>query len=347
MSLAEVIYVLRWLVRDTFRQARASGVFWLMLVVSALSILVCLSASVSGTQVPRDPHSIPEYLSEPVREPRESAEQFQKRLEAFRAQAEKTRLVVKKSKLTLAFGAIDIDMARQPDEVVSFLQLLLAFGVADTAGLMLALLWTAGFLPTFLEPSAASVLLAKPTPRWVLFLGKYFGVLVFVAFQALVFVGGTSLALLFRTGEWSWAYTLGVPLILLLHFAIFYSFSAFLAVCTRNTVACLFGSILFWFMCWGMNFGRHTVVVMPEFETMPATFRYTVETGYWVLPKPADFGVLLANALHADQDFAPAGVLLTVQQQGHLAVELSVLSSLLFTAVILFIAARQLTQMDY
>jgi ABC-type transport system involved in multi-copper enzyme maturation permease subunit len=347
MSLAEVIYVLRWLVRDTFRQARASGVFWLMLGVSALSILVCASVGVSGTQVPHDPHSIPEYLSEPARQPRETAEQYQKRLAEFRAQAEKSRMVIKKSKLTLAFGAIDIDMARQPDEVVSFLQLLLAFGVADTGGLMLALLWTAGFLPTFLEPSAAAVLLAKPTPRWLLLVGKYFGVLVFVAFQAIIFVGGTSLALLLRTGEWNWAYALGVPLLLLLHFAIFYGFSAFLAVCTRNTVACLFGSILFWFVCWGMNFGRHAIVVTPEFETMPATFRYTVEAGYWVLPKPADFGMLLANALHADQDFAPAGVLLAVQQQGHLAAELSVLSSLLFTAVILSLAARQLTTTDY
>ena len=41
----------------------------------------------------------------------------------------------------------------------------LAGVVADTAGVLLALLWTAGFLPTFLEPAAVTVLLAKPAPR--------------------------------------------------------------------------------------------------------------------------------------------------------------------------------------
>src|SRR5580704_8787430 len=47
----------------------------------------------------------------------------------------------------------------------------------DVAGLLLALLWTAGFLPTFLEPAHASILLAKPTPRWQLLVGKFVGVL--------------------------------------------------------------------------------------------------------------------------------------------------------------------------
>ena len=57
--------------------------------------------------------------------------------------------------------------------------------VADTGGILLALVWTAGFLPTFLEPGAASVLLAKPVPRWSLLAGKFLGILIFVAFQAL------------------------------------------------------------------------------------------------------------------------------------------------------------------
>src|SRR5262249_23044651 len=144
-----------------------------------------------------------------------------------------------------------------------FLQLLLAGGVADAAGLLLALVWTAGFLPTFLEPASASVLLAKPVPRWSLLAGKYLGVLAFVAFQATVFVGGTWLALAARTGIWDATYLLCIP-VLLLHFAIFYSVSALIAVCTRSTVACVLGSVLFWFVCWGMNYGRHAALATPE-----------------------------------------------------------------------------------
>ena len=55
--------------------------------------------------------------------------------------------------------------------------------MADTLGLMLTLIWTAGFLPSFLEGRNICVLLAKPAPRWVLLVGKYVGVLAFVLFQ--------------------------------------------------------------------------------------------------------------------------------------------------------------------
>ena len=67
--------------------------------------------------------------------------------------------------LSLAFGAIRIPLARDAREAVHFVQLVLAAGVADTLGLLLTLVWTAGFLPGFLDPQAISVLLAKPIPR--------------------------------------------------------------------------------------------------------------------------------------------------------------------------------------
>src|SRR4030088_1674685 len=90
-------------------------------------------------------------------------------------------------------------------------------------------------------------------------MGKYAGVLAVVFLHLVVFVGGTWLGLGAHTGVWNASYLLCVP-ILLLHFAIFFSFSLLLAVCTRSTVVCVFGSIVFWFLCWGMNYGRHAVV---------------------------------------------------------------------------------------
>src|SRR5439155_1894708 len=36
------------LIRDTFRQACASGIFWMMLAVTAICVLLCLSVQVSG-----------------------------------------------------------------------------------------------------------------------------------------------------------------------------------------------------------------------------------------------------------------------------------------------------------
>src|SRR5439155_25197293 len=133
------------------------------------------------------------------------------------------------------------------------------------------------------------VLLAKPVPRWSLLAGKYVGVLAFVAFFALVFVGGTWLALGLRTGVWDKRYFLCVPL-LLIHFAIFFSFSAFLAVWTWSTTWTMFGSLAFWLLCWGVNFGRHAALA-------GASTTWALEAGYWLLPKPADLGWILVEAL--------------------------------------------------
>src|SRR5262249_52015854 len=77
-----------------------------------------------------------------------------------------------------------------------------AVWVADWAGLLLALVWTAGFLPSFLEPASVSVLLAKPVPRWLVLAGKVLGVVAFVGVLAVAFVGATWLALALRTGVW-------------------------------------------------------------------------------------------------------------------------------------------------
>ena len=237
-------------------------------------------------------------------------------------------------------------MGRFREEAIYFLELLLAGLVADTVGVLLALVWTAGFLPTFLEPSAAAVLLAKPVPRWSLLVGKYLGVLVFVLFQATVFVGGTWLALGIRTGFWGGTYLLCIPL-LLLHFAIFYSFSAFLAVCTRSTVACVIGSLLFWFLCWGMNYGRHQMVGVADSAGISPVLREMVEVGYWILPKPADLGIILVQVLHGEHYFSTQSAFEAVQKQGAFYPELSVLASLLATAVILAMAAYEFITTDY
>ena len=90
--------------------------------------------------------------------------------------------------MTLLFGAFRVPLTRTRGEAVHFVEVWLTGGVADTAGVFLALIWTAGFLPTFLDPLTATVLFAKPVPRWAVLVGKVFGVLLFVAGMALMFV---------------------------------------------------------------------------------------------------------------------------------------------------------------
>jgi ABC-type transport system involved in multi-copper enzyme maturation permease subunit len=313
MTLPETIYVCRWLIRDTFAQALANRLFWLMLGISGLCIVFCLSVTIEQGESLRPPDDV--------------------------------ELTVPHGQVALGFGAFRGPLFRDGEAAVHFLQLVLAEGVAGTGGILLALIFTAGFVPAFLQPSVAPLLLAKPVPRWGLLLGKYLGVVAFVGLQATLFGGGTWLALGLRTGYWPASYLLCIPL-LLVHFAVIYSVSVLLAVCTRSTVACVFGTIVFWVLCWGMNYGRHAVVALPSLSPglapFPAAFTGLVEAGYWLLPKPADMGIVLRQALEAAGNFAVVPEFETVQRVGAFSPELALLTSVLFAAGMLAVAARQL-----
>jgi ABC-type transport system involved in multi-copper enzyme maturation permease subunit len=297
--------VLPWLIRDVFRRARATGLLAALLAVTALVTLVCLTATFH-----------PDSATEGG-----------------------------KGRLTVLFGAVTVIENESREAAVHYLQFLLAGVVADTAGILLALVWTAGFLPSFLEAESASVLLAKPVSRSLLFVGQFFGVLVFVAALALGYVAATAVALALRTGVGGGGYWLSVPL-LLLHFFVFYSFSALLAVMTRNTAACVVGSLLFWMACWAMNYGRHALAGIELSEVTAAAVR-VADLGYWVLPKPADFGLILYDALGADRFTTPGVEFRRVQELGLFRPVASVLSSLAFGVAMLLLTVYEFVNEDY
>ncbi len=325
-----------WLIRDTFRQSLAYGIFWVLLAVSLVTIGVCLSIRIEGSVPLAAPGERPDFLPKSDPDSKDPAKLKQSGVQVVGGE------------LTMAFGAIRIPLERDDRHAVHFLQLILAGGVADALGLLLTLIWTAGFLPGFLDPRGVTVLLAKPAPRWLLLAGKYLGVLAFVLLHASVFVGGTWLAIGLRTGIWDATYLYAIPL-LLLHFAVFFSVSLLLAVLTRSTVVCVFGSILFWGLTWGMNYGRHALwasaQLMPEGH-FSSSLSWLVDFAYWVLPKPADFGMLLYDALGAKDYF---GAAMNPSSLGTLgfSIWLSVVSSLAFTGCVLAASARRFAATDY
>ncbi|SIO31589.1 hypothetical protein SAMN05444166_3728 [Singulisphaera sp. GP187] len=337
MSRYATLRVLAWLVRDTFRQSLDSRVFGMMLTLSGLGILTCLSISVQGGAPLHRPDERPDFL------PRTASS-------AERTLAPRDGVDIANGSMSLAFGAFRIPLGRDAQDAIQFIQLVLATAAADTVGLLMALVWTAGFLPAFLAPGAVTVLLAKPVPRSLLLLGKYIGVITFVAFQAVVFFLGTWTALGVRTGIWDASYLWGIPL-LVHQFALFYSVSTLIAACRKRTVACLFGSLLFWFLCWGTNYGRHAVVALPELnrEIAPLSpwLRGSVEVSYWVLPKPADLSLILSHAIDAERHFATVPEFETVRRIHRFHPVLSVLSSLATACLILAAAARKFATTDY
>ncbi|HEV3384800.1 MAG TPA: ABC transporter permease subunit, partial [Gemmata sp.] len=298
--------------------------------MTVLCSVFCLSISVSGDEEPeRHPYQLPTYMPK-------SQDNEKVRKEGIR---------VVSGEVSLGFGLFKFDVTKTRVDSVRHIQLWMAGILADTVGVLLALLWTAGFLPTFLEPHAVTVLLAKPAPRWSLLAGKYLGVVLFVSLHALLFVGGTWVGIGASTGVWDPTYWCAVPL-LVINFAVFYAFSAFLAVCTRSTVVCVFGTLLFWILCWAMNMTHHHLAGNDVKGTTPASSAL-VEVGYWVIPKPLDMSGIFFDAMRAGNYSTPVPQLAAVKAKGLFYPELSVMASLLFAAGVLAIAAYEFRKTDY
>jgi ABC-type transport system involved in multi-copper enzyme maturation permease subunit len=344
------LVTLAQLIRDTFRQANASGICWMMLAVTAICVGLCLSVGVSGDVALHSEDEPALFLPPPEPDTALSRTAASQKigisLETDPVVAGRDGIKTISGRITLAFGAVSFPVSRDRSEAVQFLELLLGGGVAGTLGLLLALVWTAGFVPMFLEPSAASVLLAKPLARWQLLLGKYFGVLTFVGFQVVLFVVLTWLALGVRTHVWNMTYWWCIPL-LLLQFAIFYSFSVLLAVTTRSTVACVFGSVLIWLLAWGINHGCVMTRGALESQYLPAGTRTLAEVAYWVFPKPIDAGLILFNALNAGHHFEKPVVFKLLESGRGFSPQLSILSSLALTFVLLALSTYEFNAKDY
>ncbi len=333
ISLPEAIRTVRWMVRDTFRQSLHTKLFWVMLGVTALCTAFCASIRVTGGVKPQ---------------PGEAVYTLPKTEVGNAGGADKVKedgVQIKDGEISFGFGAVKSPIGKTKEDAVRFVQIWIAGVLADSLGVLLAIIWTAGFLPTFLEPHSATVLLSKPAPRWAILLGKYLGVVGFVAVQATLFVGGTWLALGLATNVWEASYWLAVPL-LVVNFAIFYSVSAFIAVCTRSTVAAAFGTLLFWVLCWTMNFTHHHLAAFPV-QGMGGASHYLLEVGYWFLPKPFDMSGIFFEAMGAQGFFSSADEISVLKEKHQFHPEASVAASGAFAAVTLAAAAYELHTTDY
>jgi ABC-type transport system involved in multi-copper enzyme maturation permease subunit len=327
MNSPTAVLVVRCMIRDTVRQSLASRGFWLLAGLSGLCILLCLSVGVEGAT---------------AIQPRGEIELYGADHQPF------TGLNRGHGTISLGFGAVRVEQWRDPESSVRMLEILLALVMAGAVGMLLLLLWASGFLPEFLQPKAASVLLTKPVPRWALLVGKFSGVLAFVAVQIIFFIVGTWAALGLRTGVWHPGYLVCIPL-LVLQFAVLYSFSALLAVWTRNTVVCVVGSLLFWALCSCVNMSRLSAVLETEggqASAISPVVQEILEVGYWILPKPADLEAVSRQALHTEKHFRPLPELKALESDRSSLV-LSALTSLLFSAALLGFAARRMAKVDY
>jgi ABC-type transport system involved in multi-copper enzyme maturation permease subunit len=330
MDAPQVLYALRWLVHDTFRQAVSSRVFWIFLSLSLFCIVFCLGVTVEGGALLDEKELITpkgKLINEATEAP---------------------------GRVSLLFGVFSYTFTRKAEDEVQFLLSIFASWIAGTVGILMALVWTAGFVPESLHPSAASVLLAKPVARWLFLAGKYLGVVCFVALHATIFFVGTWLALGLRTNVWHVNYLMGIP-VMVFHFAVIFSCSVMLAVLFRSTMACVVGGVLFWIVCYGVNYGRHFAVVYNSdlSQGLPPLSEFSIflsELGYWLLPKPADFTIMLERSLNlgnATLTLADQAPFREVLARNLFHSILAIFTSCLFPAFALWVSAVQLAKTDY
>ncbi len=329
MDAPTVIYALRWLIYDTFWQALTSRVFWILLGLSTICIVFCLGVSVQGGIE------------------REGKELFGKDRKPLTAESPR-------GQASLLFGAFNYEISRDSEREARFFLNIFGSIVGGVLGVLFTLVFTAGFIPDALQPSAASVLLAKPIPRWLFLMGKFLGVVCFVALHACIFYLGTWLALGMKTNHWHATYLFGI-LFMVFHFTTIFSFSLILAVLFRSSTAGIVGALAFWAICFAVNWGRHSVVVFADLNpgTQPLS-EFTslmAEISYWCLPKPIDFTIMLQESLGVGVDvsatFAEINPFKPMIEKNYFHPVLAVLSSFLFTLFALWTSASQLAKTDY
>lgn len=172
-----------------------------------------------------------------------------------------------------------------------------AVGIGDTLmgtlGIILSLIATAGFLPSFLERGAIDVVLSKPMPRPLLFLGKYLGSLAFVFLAGVLFVVPAFLVIWLRWGVFAPGFLMLVPLLVLL-FSYIYCVSAWVGVATRSTIASVLIAIAAWMVFVSVQQASNVVEMTPQWREI-GWLREATRIVRWCVPKTEDVTALASR----------------------------------------------------
>jgi len=200
------------------------------------------------------------------------------------------------NKVSILFGTweIDTDVFTIGGKLrKDFIALIVVDLIMDTVlgwvGVILALIATAGFMPSLMQRGTIDVMLSKPIARWQLFLGKYMGSMVFVGFHATVFVGLTFLVCGMRWGVWLPGYLLSIPLVVLL-FSYVYCVSVLVAIPTRSSIAAVLVTLGAWVFFAGVQITDDQFAANPSWQEYRTAYNAS-RVARWVLPNTSDITI--------------------------------------------------------
>jgi ABC-type transport system involved in multi-copper enzyme maturation permease subunit len=218
---------------------------------------------------------------------------------------------------------------------------------AGWIGILIALIITAGFIPNMLQKGTIEIWLSKPISRWGLLTYKYIGGLTFVFLNAVVLIGGTFLALSFKTGFWNYWYLVSI-FVLVFFFAVLYSVSVFFGILTKSPVVCILMSLLMWFI----SFIVYTMkTLINSFDLKEQEFytslKNVIDVVHFILPKTSEIKTVNNYILTKVAQIPPE-----MMEQGFQTVTGSdiikiVLTSLGFMVVVMFLSCWIFSKKDY
>jgi hypothetical protein len=221
--------------------------------------------------------------------------------------------------------------------------------VAGWAGIIVAVVATAGFVPSMLQPGTAHLLLARPNRRAVLLLGKYAGGVAFVFAHATLLVALVAAAIFARTG-WFDARFLLVAAVLAGLFAIVYAVSCVAGVIFESATTAALLALGFWLGCWAVGTAKYSLPAMRDAVgkqiEVPAALERAVEAAYWVLPKTTDLGRLADRIAHEGREPPPV-VAFTRRARPQIDFAASLATSAAFTAALLAAGCWVFARRDY
>ena len=181
---------------------------------------------------------------------------------------------------------------RNPDFIVQRFQEIVVGGLAGSIGILFSIAATAFFVPRMLEKGAADVVFSRPISRPVLLLARYCAGVLFVALLAGSLVFGMHLGLLLVSGRSDPAFLWSILTIVYI-FALVHAVSLLIGVLTRNSVAALLATILFF----TLNGCVHNVWILSEYAREQSQAQSEDEPAG--TPKPDDVPLLLYHSLDA------------------------------------------------
>ncbi len=207
---------------------------------------------------------------------------------AVRMRPMSPELVEGSHKIHAFFGLASAPLSMSVAAFVASIERFLAKWLAGWAGTVIAIIFTAGFIPNMLQKGSLDLMLARPISRSALLFYRYLGGLSYAVISGTIFIGGSWLMLSLRSGVWNWGYLASLGT-LTAYFAILYSFGVLIAVLTRSTVASILMPIGLWFVSMIVNVIRMTVDMVRVETDVPAWADRLINVFYYPLPKPNDF----------------------------------------------------------